>query len=292
MNLFVKRSCECKHAKSPAKSSGFITSDINLEDAGYDTLKSSIFRCDCTKFCKNCLCSVFIQTHPEKSSLFLPVSKSEKNPNTKNTSNSNQENTVNFQDSNHAENLMSCFDDLRKKSLFTDVILDVASHEFPAHRVVLVSGSDYFKQMFCTDHRASKQMMIQITGLSADVMEMLLSYLYTSKINITKENVKLLLQATDLFKVNTLKNACIQFLLKNLTLSNALSTLSHAEAHNYKELAEKSRSLLEENFENFVKSDDFLKASRSQVIKLLKNDKIQVKNEELVYEAALSWLMP
>jgi len=133
---------------------------------------------------------------PAKSGGFLTKSVAdESNNNNKKSNNKNanqnkkiKDKGVDFVDKNHAENLMSCFDDLRKKSLFTDVILDVASHEFPAHRVVLVSGSDYFKQMFCTDHRASKQMMIQITGLSADVMEMLLSYLYTSKIQITKKS--------------------------------------------------------------------------------------------------------
>ena len=203
---------------------------------------------------------------------------------------SSPEDHVKFTDSSYATSLMTTFDDLRKRSLFTDVILAVAGKEFPAHRVVLVSGSEYFRKMFCTDHRASKQMMVQITGLSFDVMEMLLSYFYTSRITITKENVKLLLQASELFQVYNLRQACIDYLLKFLTIKNALSTLSHAENHNYTELRDKSRKKIESQFAEIIKTEEFLKASKNQIVKLLKSDDLNIKDERKVFEAALTWL--
>ena len=281
---------EAKTDRSPAKSLGFLTRDIPNQfhfKHGERPAKNTNNKDRTTS---REVKKQDIERHDSKSTNANTAKENNKSKK-KSGKNSPAVNNINFVDKNHAENLMRCFDDLRKKSLFTDVILDVANTEFPAHRVVLVSGSEYFKKMFCTDHRASKQMMIQITGLSADVMEMLLTYLYTSKIKITKENVKLLLQATDLFKVNTLKSACISFMLQNLTLANALSTLSHAENHNYTELADKARDLLEKNFENFVKSDDFLKSSKNQLIKLFKNNNILAANEEMVFEAAVTWLM-
>ena len=45
-----------------------------------------------------------------------------------------------FEDPKHPQDVLQTFDQLRKKGLFTDVILSTASKEFPCHRAVLVAG--------------------------------------------------------------------------------------------------------------------------------------------------------
>ena len=45
-----------------------------------------------------------------------------------------------FQNPKHAQEVLGTFDHLRKKGLFTDVILSTSNREFPCHRAVLVSG--------------------------------------------------------------------------------------------------------------------------------------------------------
>ena len=48
-----------------------------------------------------------------------------------------------FEDSKHAQDVLATFDQLRKKGLFTDVILSTSSKEFPCHRAVLVAGKNF-----------------------------------------------------------------------------------------------------------------------------------------------------
>ena len=45
-----------------------------------------------------------------------------------------------FEDLKHSQEVLETFDQLRKKGLFTDVILSTSSREFPCHRAVLVAG--------------------------------------------------------------------------------------------------------------------------------------------------------
>lgn len=45
-----------------------------------------------------------------------------------------------YENHQHAKTLLSTFDELRRKKLFTDVILTTGDREFPCHRIVLVSG--------------------------------------------------------------------------------------------------------------------------------------------------------
>ena len=66
------------------------------------------------------------------------------------------EETVEVHDDQHAGNMMRTFNELRKCRMFTDVILSVSGEEFCCHRAVLVAGSNYFKSMFCNDHKESK----------------------------------------------------------------------------------------------------------------------------------------
>jgi len=56
--------------------------------------------------------------------------------------------------------------------------------------------------MFCNDHRESREMLVQINGMQAEVMDLLLKYMYTARVTITSDNVQLLLEASNLFQVS------------------------------------------------------------------------------------------
>ena len=78
------------------------------------------------------------------------------------------EETVEVHDEQHAGNMMRTFNELRKCRMFTDVILSVSGEEFCCHRAVLVAGSNYFKSMFCNDHKESKGTVSKIFKIFRD----------------------------------------------------------------------------------------------------------------------------
>lgn len=58
--------------------------------------------------------------------------------------------------------------------------------------------------MFCNDLREKHEENINIKGIDADTMRILLEYTYTSKVIITKDNVQRMLEAASLFQVCTM----------------------------------------------------------------------------------------
>jgi len=59
------------------------------------------------------------------------------------------------------------------------------------HRVVLMSSSQYFLTMF-TNLKESKKDVVNIKELDSTVLQLLVDYIYTGQIMISKENVKVI----------------------------------------------------------------------------------------------------
>ena len=62
-----------------------------------------------------------------------------------------------------------------------------------AHRVVLSACSDYFRAMFTDPMRERTQEEIQLSGVQAQGLELVLDYIYTSKLSLTLANVQTVL---------------------------------------------------------------------------------------------------
>ncbi|CAK8673497.1 unnamed protein product [Clavelina lepadiformis] len=195
-----------------------------------------------------------------------------------------------FENNKHAKEVLACFNQLREKGLFTDVILSAANREFPCHRAVLVAGSKYFRAMFCNDHRESREMLVQINGMQADVMDLLLKYLYTSKATITANNVQLLLEASNLFQIIPLGEACTRFLEAQLDPCNCIGMREFAEAHVLGELFKVASTMIMDKFADIVVHEEFLELPKSRVIDYISDDDINVSREEIVYEAVKRWV--
>jgi len=59
------------------------------------------------------------------------------------------------------------------------------------HKVVLMSASQYFLTMF-TNLKESKKDVVNIKELDSTVLQLLVDYIYTGQIMISKENVKVI----------------------------------------------------------------------------------------------------
>ena len=91
-----------------------------------------------------------------------------------------------FNESHHSARLLDGLCHLRDCSQLFDVTLIAEEQEFPAHRVVLASCSDYFHAMFTNGLRESSEYSIMLSGVTASALEQLIHFAYTSKLKITK----------------------------------------------------------------------------------------------------------
>lgn len=195
-----------------------------------------------------------------------------------------------FVEVSHPAQLLAGLNNLRKSRTFCDITICVDGKEFYCHKVILSSFSPYFKAMFAGNMAESFQDKISINCMEASMVELLLDFAYTSEILINKSNVQSLLSAANLFEVLTVKEACCHYLEQNMEESNCIGIHCFAEIHACDDLQQKSRDYLLQNFITVWQQEEFVHINQSKLVELLSDDDLVCDNEEVIFEAAASWL--
>ncbi|XP_065220305.1 kelch-like protein 40 [Planococcus citri] len=159
----------------------------------------------------------------------------------------------------------SAFDTMneyRKKNLFCDVSLDTNGTLFPCHRLILTASSAYFQVMFNGNFKESNLQVIPIQGIDAEVMEILLSAIYTTRIRLLPKNVYFILRASHLLQIDMIFNACVDCIMKRVARIHYLpDTCSFAKTIGAEELYVKCMTRLAMDVFHWDKTDAFLDLS-------------------------------
>ncbi|XP_074834683.1 peroxisomal membrane protein 11C isoform X1 [Carettochelys insculpta] len=211
--------------------------------------------------------------------------------NRKSCSSSGSMNIQLFHKPGHADSLLTQLNLLRKRCLFTDVVLRAGSQAFPCHRAVLASCSRYFDAMFSGGLKESRDTEVNFhDSLHPEVLELLLDYTYSARVLINEENAESLLEAGDMLQFQDLRDAAADFLEKNLHPANCLNMLLLADAHCCKRLRELAWRMALAHFAALCQTEDFLRLPKDELLELVESEELEVEDESLVYEAVLGWI--
>eukprot|EP00102_Acyrthosiphon_pisum_P021046 XP_016658256.1 PREDICTED: ring canal kelch homolog [Acyrthosiphon pisum] len=190
----------------------------------------------------------------------------------------------------HMVGVFEMLQSLRKDKVLCDIELktDDGTIVF-AHKNVLVSASPYFHKMFTNLDECNKN-LVNITELDSTVLQLLINYIYTGEILVTKKNVKILLAAANHLQLGYIKSVCAEFLQSQMDPSNCLGIKAFANLHDCMELLSSSEEYIKKQFLEVVKYDEFLSLSSVEVIKLISCDDIAAPIEEKVYECVFKWV--
>uniref|UniRef100_A0A8C5QL07 Kelch-like protein 25 n=2 Tax=Leptobrachium TaxID=161697 RepID=A0A8C5QL07_9ANUR len=196
-----------------------------------------------------------------------------------------------FHKSTYADNVLTHLNLLRQQCLFTDVLLLAGNRSFPCHRAVLAACSRYFEAMFSGGLKESQANEVNFhSAIHPEVLELLLDYAYSSRVIINEENAESLLEAGDMLEFQDIRDACAEFLEKNLHPTNCLGMLLLSDAHQCTKLYELSWRMCLGNFQTLCKTEDFLQLPKDIVIQLLSNEELETEDERMVYESAMNWI--
>uniref|UniRef100_A0A3Q0R7U1 Kelch like family member 29 n=1 Tax=Amphilophus citrinellus TaxID=61819 RepID=A0A3Q0R7U1_AMPCI len=192
-----------------------------------------------------------------------------------------------FSDPGHPKEMLKELNQQRRAKEFTDLKIIVEGKEFEVHQNVLASCSLYFKDLVKRDVQGSQRsesgemLELNMSNISADVLELLLEFVYTGSLVIDSANAKTLLEAANKFQFSTFCKVCVSFLEKQLTAANCLGVLAMAEAMSCTELHNMAKAFA---LQNFPEVADSLSLSKDQKINTL------YAPFDLVYETVIKWI--
>lgn len=198
-----------------------------------------------------------------------------------------------FSDPGHPKEMLKELNQQRRAKEFTDLKIIVEGKEFEVHQNVLASCSLYFKDLVkrsSGEARNGEMLELNMSNISADVLEQLLEFVYTGSLVIDSANAKTLLEAANKFQFNTFCKVCVSFLEKQLTAANCLGVLAMAEAMSCTELHNMAKAFALQNFPEVAGQEEILSVSKEDLVAYLSNDSLTTKAEELVYETVIKWI--
>ncbi|XP_065168992.1 kelch-like protein 17 [Atheta coriaria] len=191
---------------------------------------------------------------------------------------------------NHSTTALVNIHKMRQNEQLCDITLTIGLEQFKAHKVVLASISPYFFAMFNGDMREHTSGEVILHDMDPMAIDLLVEYAYTGEIIITPDNVQVLLPASSLLQISTVREACCKFLMLQLHPTNCLGIRSFADTHSCKELHTKSHCFALQNFQQVVSTEEFLLLPFAEVEELISNSQLNISSEEDVFQAVLNWV--
>lgn len=184
---------------------------------------------------------------------------------------------------------------MQQNSILTDadLILDDGT-KFSVHRVILSSASKYFREIFQPAVSHTSKIEIPISGIDANILKSIISYIYARKLSLDTENILDLIETAELLRIPSLVKLCSYFLVtKFLNIENCMFLMNYAGRYfqlGVGSLYVKMRSFVLKHFPQVAQTDYMLTVSADEIYDIITDDMLNVKNEEVVWRCCLRWI--
>lgn len=186
----------------------------------------------------------------------------------------------------------SAFEEMRRKGKFCDLTIKVQNQPITAHRIIVAAGIPYFQSVFDCAESNSEEKEIEVQdNLDPKALESLILFAYTSKVDITTENVQSLLVTAKFLKLDEISDSCTEFLSERLSIHNVSQARELASSLNISSLIDNCDRYIRQNFEDFSRTQNFLSLPNSCIKGILTKDDLVIASEQVAFEAMMEWVM-
>ncbi|XP_065561489.1 actin-binding protein IPP-like [Artemia franciscana] len=211
-------------------------------------------------------------------------------PLTNYSSHENMSGVKNYSDKSYPGNVLNKLFKLWKHSSFCDVTVVVEGTYFKTHKLLLAASSSYFHAMFLSDLVEKQLDVINLQSITSDIFQMLLDFVYTGEISVTRANVQELIVAADMLGLDEVVVCCTDFLIEEFHPANCLGIYRFAEDHNFKILSEAAFNFVCQNFVEVVKEEEFLELPKHILLTILASEDLRIDEEYQVFDSAIRWI--
>lgn len=191
---------------------------------------------------------------------------------------------------NHSFKLLRGLQEFHKQETFCDYVLVAEGHEFKVHRVVMASCSDYFKVMLTGEMRESREGKVDLKGVSANGLKVVVDFAYTGIMELTVDNVEEVLSAATHLQVTDAVELCSKYIESSITIDNCIDILNLSELYSLTSTHRVAQDYMLQNFELVAKSGQYHKLTHKQLSLLLAENGLQVASEFHLFELVLRWM--
>ncbi|XP_066518163.1 kelch-like protein 33 [Hoplias malabaricus] len=172
-----------------------------------------------------------------------------------------------------------------------DVIIEAKTGErFPAHRIILAAGGDYFRALFCGGLRESEEEVVRLQGVEGCVLWSLLHFIYSGQLKLGWQNVWDLTEAAMQFQLQGALTLCLNFLQDYMDDCSCLDTWSLAETYGLEQLGRAAEDYILAHFKRVSEGEKFKDLSCHLLERLLERDSLSAESEMAVLRAVVSWI--
>ena len=195
-----------------------------------------------------------------------------------------------FEAKEHPAEAFERMQQMREERKLCDVVLDVCGEEVLAHRLVLAASSQYFFSMFAGGMRETRQERVELKEVEVGAMRLLVDFAYTCRLEITTQNVQSVMMASSIYSFHSVFEASSKFLECQLHPSNCLGIRAFARTYGSAKLVTVASEYFRSHFTDAIKNEEFLSLSGEDLALLLDSDNVNVRSEEDVYRAVVTWV--
>ena len=137
--------------------------------------------------------------------------------------------------------------ELRETSILCDTTIRAEGQDFAAHKCVLSAASAFFRALFSSQMKETKNNMVELPEAKSNTVSDVLQFIYTRKVSINSSNAQDLAMISDYLIIPSLKTRASDF----------LALESFACQYNCQSLKQVAVTCNCENFVAITKSEDF-----------------------------------
>lgn len=153
---------------------------------------------------------------------------------------------------------------------------------------MMAAASPHFRSLF--QSRRPEQGNRDVLNVDSKLMKTIVDYVYHGNCEVTLENVEPLLEAAHRFQLLGIIQLCSKFLVKSMTPENALKLYKQGKPYACQEIQRQGKLYLLHNFKEILQKDEFLKLEFEELEDLLRDDLLNIRNEETAFHAIKTWI--
>ncbi|PIK36525.1 putative kelch-like protein 14 [Apostichopus japonicus] len=191
----------------------------------------------------------------------------------------------------HAPDLLHGLHQLWKQRILCDCTVLVGSYHISVQKVVLASCSEYFRTIF-TESEDVKE--VKLNGqLTQDGLDLVLEYMYTSKIVLTLGNIKRVLNTALQLRMPKLTGLCARYLIKMVNLENCVPILQLSNTFQlteFQHLKAHAQDFIADNLVEVSEMTTFQKLTADELSQILSQDRVGTTSEFQLFKIAAKWI--